>query len=364
MKNYSKEELVQIIKKCKSKADFCRALDLKPSGSNYYTIRDLIDKYDLPTDSFTNEPWNKGKHYKCYRYKLEDILVENSIITNTTSLKRRLWNEGIKPRHCENPNCQCKNIENPTLEIHHINGNSTDNRLENLQILCVECHSKTENWNGKNSSINKKRHKLPEELFITQEEAEEREKARKKKRHDDYVAFKKSIDPNYVPKSERNLKPQKTIICPVCGKEFIPKEKTTKYCSVECYREANKGKRPPIHQLILDFKTLKSFVKVGEFYGVSDKAVVKWCKFYGIPSHKKELMEYIDNYHKIDYVLPEEYSKIRKYDDSEIISLYESGNNIKQIAEILKCDEHTISKKLKQNNIPIRNGNAKKNKHV
>ena len=38
------------------------------------------------------------------------------------------------------------------LELHHINGINSDNRIENLEILCPNCHSFTENYRGLNKS--------------------------------------------------------------------------------------------------------------------------------------------------------------------------------------------------------------------
>ena len=35
------------------------------------------------------------------------------------------------------------------LQVDHINGNHQDNRLENLQILCANCHRKTDTFRGK-----------------------------------------------------------------------------------------------------------------------------------------------------------------------------------------------------------------------
>jgi 5-methylcytosine-specific restriction endonuclease McrA len=40
-----------------------------------------------------------------------------------------------------------------SLELHHINGDGKDNRLENLQLLCPNCHSQTDSWGGRNRSV-------------------------------------------------------------------------------------------------------------------------------------------------------------------------------------------------------------------
>lgn len=71
-------------------------------------------------------------------------------------------------------------------------------------------------------------------------------------------------------------------------KNFTLKEK--KFCPVEYYRE----NRPSILQLINDFKELKSFVQVGNKYGISDNAIRKGRKLYEILIHKKELLEFIN----------------------------------------------------------------------
>lgn len=38
-----------------------------------------------------------------------------------------------------------------TLQVDHINGDNTDDRLENLRILCPNCHTQTDTWGGRNS---------------------------------------------------------------------------------------------------------------------------------------------------------------------------------------------------------------------
>ena len=41
-----------------------------------------------------------------------------------------------------------------SLEVHHINGNNTDNEISNLQYLCPNCHALTDNYRGRNIGNN------------------------------------------------------------------------------------------------------------------------------------------------------------------------------------------------------------------
>jgi 5-methylcytosine-specific restriction endonuclease McrA len=65
-------------------------------------------------------------------------------------LKRRLLAVGVLPQRCER--CGISEwLGNPlSLQLHHVNGDGRDNRLENVQILCPNCHSQTGSWGGRN----------------------------------------------------------------------------------------------------------------------------------------------------------------------------------------------------------------------
>lgn len=69
---------------------------------------------------------------------------------NRNHLRLRLLADGLKEARCE----QCGLTEwrgRPApLQLHHINGDGRDNRPENLQILCPNCHSQTDSWGGRN----------------------------------------------------------------------------------------------------------------------------------------------------------------------------------------------------------------------
>ena len=69
---------------------------------------------------------------------------------NRNHLKQRLLELGLKQKACETCGCSEWRGRPLSLALHHINGQSQDNRLENLQLLCPNCHSQTENFAGRN----------------------------------------------------------------------------------------------------------------------------------------------------------------------------------------------------------------------
>lgn len=90
------------------------------------------------------------------RMPLDRLLVSGPR-RNRGHLKRRLFTAGLKMRRCESCGLAEWQGEPIPLALHHVNGDRHDNRLENLQILCANCHGLTETWAGRNNKIRRLR---------------------------------------------------------------------------------------------------------------------------------------------------------------------------------------------------------------
>lgn len=119
-----------------------RMLGLVAAGGNYAQIKRYLQLLQLDTSHFKGHAWNKGlKGTFRPEVGLDKILVED-VYYQSFALKRRLIAAGIKPAYCEECGWARRTEDGYLpLEMHHINGNPRDNRLENLQVLCPNCHS-------------------------------------------------------------------------------------------------------------------------------------------------------------------------------------------------------------------------------
>jgi hypothetical protein len=235
---FTEEELREAIAASLTYSDALRRLQLRTAGGNHRTLQKYVRIWDISVEHFDPDA-ARIKSLARGAVPLHEVLVENSTYSRG-HLKERLYAEGIKQRRCQ----LCGQDElwrgtRMSLILDHINGVANDNRLENLRIVCPNCAATFETHCGR-----------------------------------------------------RNRRPTLVVRCPDCDAEFVPKDSRQRYCSRACgqrrrdqprhrgpFPERRKVERPPYDQLMREIAET-NWSAVGRKYGVSDKAVRKWVRWY------------------------------------------------------------------------------------
>ena len=239
----TKEELEEIVLNCSTYADVLRKLDfINPAGSSYRCLKDKIKQFNISTSHMT--------HYSNGGFKIysnEEMFIKGSKVAQS-ALRTRVKRNNLIPYKCAIcGNTGEWNNKPLTLTLDHINGNRTDNRLENLRYLCPNCDRQQDTFGAKNKTR--------------------------------YYNFStKSIN-------------KKVYRCDKCGK-FI--SKGNRLC-MDCYQKLKAKNIPPKEVIIEELKNFTTFVALGKKYNVSDNTVRKWCKKYNLPSKTSEVQEWLQN---------------------------------------------------------------------
>ena len=223
----TKEQAEQIVKEVFTVADFCRKVGWQPRGENYRVFYKYVKDYNLDISHFTGKKPNLDNKNNI-GISDEEYFKDNKLIKGS-ALMQRLINKVGREYKCECCGISEWNGKPITLQIHHKDGDHLNNTLSNLQILCPNCHSQTDNFCWKNRGQTKQ-----------------------------------------------------IYYCLKCGKQLLIKTKTG-LCK-DCYKLVRKEKslKPSKEVLLDDCKMLKSYSKISKKYNVSDKTIRKWCDSYGI----------------------------------------------------------------------------------
>lgn len=228
----SHDELQKMIDKSYTFKDILKYLAINPdTGSGNY--RTLHKRFEEEEFDFTKFEENKkiNEELRIMKVKnslkgktvpLDQVLVKNSTYSRS-QLKKRLIKEGLLEYKCINCDIAEWRGSEITLQLDHINGVHNDNRLENLRLLCPNCHSQTNTFAG------------------------------------------------------RSLK--KKYYCVECGQECW---KGSTNCLTCHNKNQRKLLRPSLEQLEQEVKEL-GFVGTGKKYNVSDNTIRKWLNLYKLP---------------------------------------------------------------------------------
>ena len=139
---------------------------------------------------------------------------------------------------------------NPTtnlipLEIHHIDGDYRNNKEENLELLCPNCHSLTPNFKALNKTG----------------------------------------------REDRNQYKNRKYYCLDCGKEI---SYGALRCN-ECNAKLRITKKPVTKEELKKLIRTVSFTEIGRMYNVTDNTIRKWCIGYNLPSKRKILFNILMN---------------------------------------------------------------------
>lgn len=148
--NYTDKQLVQATKQSISIRQTLIVLGIVPAGGNYATIKKHIERLNLDTSHFLGQAQNKGKTLQPKR-PIEDYLSNRHSI-QSHPLRLRLIKEGYFTHKCYRCNLTTWQGRPIPIELEHKDGNHHNNRLENLTILCPNCHALTPTYRGKNIS--------------------------------------------------------------------------------------------------------------------------------------------------------------------------------------------------------------------
>ena len=218
-KKLEDEEFINLVKKSKSIGQVLAFFGLENKGSNYKTVRRRIDELKIDTSHFDVSYKKMISANMKKVIPLEQVLIKNSTY-NRKSLKKRIIKEKLLPNNCLICGLNKWNGKDLSLILDHINGDSKDNRLQNLRLVCPNCNSQLETHCGKHNRKNK-------------------------------------------------------YYCEDCGSEIA---KGSKKC-MKCVGQENRiVKDRPSKEILIEEVCVMGFSAVGRKYGVSDNAIRKWIK--------------------------------------------------------------------------------------
>ena len=156
---FSKEQLAEFVRTSTSINQVSMRVGYSDkSGSGQAAIKEMIEEYQFDTSHFLDLNGSSEMKNK-FDY---DRFKDGSAIKAANAKDAIIFLRGHQCECCKNTEWLGKKIP---LEIHHIDGNNMNNTIENLQLLCPNCHAQTDNYRNKNTTQQEKREEISEKKF-------------------------------------------------------------------------------------------------------------------------------------------------------------------------------------------------------
>lgn len=336
LRKYTKEQFVEAWNEGSSLNEVSKILGIKGISSDSFSIlKRTAILLELP-----EYPTGVRKDIKSRRWEINELfsIHENTPPCNDV-LKKKILKHNFKQYKCEL--CDIDTWLDLKLSLHldHINGNTKDNRLENLRFLCPNCHSQTETFGRGNSHVkipseplNKKYFKSNGEVFVKGKKYNKNMRSRIINEcllpylcsicdHFTYNGKMLKLQIDHIDGDKLNNElTNLRFLCPnchsqtdtYCGRniqhELYYEQKEPNLCidcgsptvvngAIRCFscHSKVKSQNVPLKEDLIQhlIDNGSKLYRSGEKYNVSDNAVKKWLIKYDIPYHSKELKKYL-----------------------------------------------------------------------
>lgn len=146
-RKYTKSILEEAVSHCTSFRQLILYFGLNETGGNYKNLKERCKEFGIDTSHFTGQGWHIAIHPVFGRtINIEERFCKHATRIPSSKTKDILLNQGLRDYKCEICGITEWMGKPITLQLHHIDGDPTNDCLENLQLLCPNCHSQTDSF--------------------------------------------------------------------------------------------------------------------------------------------------------------------------------------------------------------------------